>query len=89
MSEKVVALPGYSIPTPQGEPVPEIVMVLEDLLQRANSGGMRAFAFSWVEDAPSERMTFDGWRVTVGTSDSLIAATSRLLWRMARNSVGD
>ena len=37
-SDKVVALPGFSIPTPQGEPVQSIVDMLEDYLQKAKAG---------------------------------------------------
>ena len=38
MSEKVVALPGYAVPTPRGEPVQGIVDTLEEALDQARQG---------------------------------------------------
>lgn len=44
MSDKVVALRG----TIQGEPVPDVVEMLEDLLRRAKDGHVRAIAYAVV-----------------------------------------
>ncbi len=50
MSEKVVALPGHSIPHPGGAPVPEVVASLERALNEARQGILVAVAIAGVVD---------------------------------------
>lgn len=50
MGEKVVALPGYRVPLPKGEPVAPIVEQLESLLMKAKDGSVRAVAVAYVID---------------------------------------
>jgi len=46
--EKVVALPGFAVPTPIGEPVKAVVDIMRDYLDRAESGQLRAVALAGV-----------------------------------------
>lgn len=49
-SENVIPMPGFSLPDPFGEPVPDIVAQLEWALAEAKSGNFRACAIAFVLD---------------------------------------
>lgn len=48
MSDKVVGLLGRPVPIPKGEPVPEIVKMLEWALNEASNGNMTAVGLAYV-----------------------------------------
>lgn len=60
LKDNVVAMPGVSKPDePVGaQPVAEVVKVLEDLLDLARTGNLRAIAFSYIRS--NERPSY-GW----------------------------
>ena len=50
MSENVVALPGFAVPTPKGEPVQGVVDLLTEMLELAQAGQLRAVGVAYVID---------------------------------------
>lgn len=46
--EKVVALPGFSVPTGRGEPVKSVVDILRRFLEQAEAGQIQAVAIAGV-----------------------------------------
>lgn len=57
--EKVVGLLGRPVPVPKGEPVPEIVEMLEWALNEARNGNMRAAGLAYaIHDLTSSPMAF-------------------------------
>jgi hypothetical protein len=79
MSDNVVALPGYSVPTPSGEPVAPVVEILREYLAMAESGELRAVALACVCAASEadERIVSD-FAIGAGTSWALEAAIGRM-----------
>ncbi len=71
----VVAFKGMTAP---GEPVPEIVEMLEELLERAKAGDVRALAYATVE---SDMAFTDSWWAENGTGFQLAAAAGVLHWK--------
>lgn len=62
--------------TPAGHPVPEIVETIEDLLSRAKSGEIQAFAYA--ASCTAGDGFSNGWDGNGGTRDQLGAAISHL-----------
>jgi hypothetical protein len=82
-SDNVVALPGYSVPTPYGEPVAAVIETLRDSLVRAESGEIRAVSVSCVVANPTE--TIDGdFAAAASTTWALNAAHQRVGRKIAR-----
>ena len=75
MSEtNVVALPGYSIPTPKDEPVANVVEIMREYLAMAESGELRAVAVAGVCcQKENERIESD-FAAQSGTSWALAAS---------------
>lgn len=48
----VVAMPGYSVPRVQGEPIADVVEICEELLEMARSGKLRGIAAALLEADP-------------------------------------
>jgi hypothetical protein len=48
MSENVVALPGFSVPRAQGEPIERLIEICEELLAEAKTGKLRAVGIAKV-----------------------------------------
>lgn len=44
----VIAMPGYSVPTPYGTPVTSVVEIMREYLAKAESGELRAIALACV-----------------------------------------
>lgn len=76
-AQNVFALPGYSIPTPAGEPVASVVSILEDHLAKARSGEIRAVVIACVcGEGPNERIENES-AAAAGKSWALYAALGR------------
>lgn len=83
---KVVALPGFSVPTEQGAPVPGVVEICEELLALAKSGKLRGIAAALIEADPQIVTTT---RYHCGPSPDrycLIAAVSMLDHNIKHNA---
>ncbi len=81
--EKVVALPGYSIPTPHGQPVKSVVEILREYLAKAESGSLRAVLVAGVEQCGvTDSETINGdFAAAAGLGWSLGAAAGNVLRR--------
>ena len=78
MAENVVAMPGFSVPRSQSEPIPEVVAVVEELLALARTGVLRGIGAALVVADPQMRTET---RLFSGPSPdryALIAAVSHL-----------
>ena len=75
----VTALPGFSVPSPKGEAIPEIVELCEELLRMAKDGDLRALAAAYVIKDTSTAPIF-GRRAAwgAGTLGDLLLALGRL-----------
>lgn len=73
--EKVVALSGYSVPTPNGEPVKSVVDILREFAAKAESGELRAVFIAAVEQ-DGKQVTGD-FAAAAGHSWDLYAAVGR------------
>ena len=81
--ERVVALPGFVVPTPYGEPVQSVVDLLRKFLLMAESGEMRAVSVAYVLMHPNA--TIDGEFVgDSGCTWALSAAHARVGRRINR-----
>ncbi len=79
MSEKVVALPGFKVPTPRGEPHPGIVKMLETYLQQAQAGELVGCAIAGViNDGSPVYSTSTAFDAAAGASGTLENALTRL-----------
>lgn len=67
---------GFKGKVPEGQPVPEIVKVLEDLLSRAKGGELQSLAYAATLAGSSGVAA--GWDGNAGTRDALGAALSYL-----------
>lgn len=74
----VVAMPGYSVPHAQGEPVPEVVDICEELLALAKTGKLRAVAAALVEADPQIIVSIRYWSGPSPDRYCLMAAVSML-----------
>lgn len=90
MNEKVVALPGCSIPNHFGEPISEIVDLLEMLLEKARAGELVALAYGSVERYSSTdlRATYS-WAHGTGAKDSMIKAVAMMNHNIIDRLSGD
>lgn len=79
MSENVIALPGFSIPTPKGEPVGEVVEILEELLALAQAGQLVGLTASYVLDDGTECMCIDHRLACRQNSSFALSASLRRL----------
>lgn len=73
----IIGLFGKNPNLTHGEPDPELIEYLEELLERARSGNLRAIA---VAQVTSERSLGSGWKGGCDTHD-MIAAIAKLSWR--------
>lgn len=73
--EKVVALPGYSVPTAPGEPVKSIVDIMRDYLAKAESGELRGVFIASVID--NGKIASGDFSAAAGQSWNLYAAVGR------------
>lgn len=75
----VVAMPGYSVPTPYGEPVDSVVEIMREYLARAEAGEIRAVAIATVaSDGGKDESIFTDFAAAAGHSWALFAALGRL-----------
>ena len=76
---KVVALPGFSLPSPVGEPVPAVVEILREFLAWAECGDLRAIAIAGIRHSVGNTpMAETNWCAVAGSSWDLYAALGRL-----------
>lgn len=73
--EKVVALPGYSVPTAPDEPVKSVVEILREYVAKAESGELRAVFIAAVEQ--NGRQVTGDFAAAAGHSWDLYAAIGR------------
>lgn len=75
---KVVALPGYSVPTQRGVPVPAIVEIMREYLAKAESGELVGVSIAAVcaFNGADERVESD-FAIAAGFSWTLSAAIAR------------
>jgi hypothetical protein len=87
---KVVALPGYSVPTPHGEPVANIVAIFEEYLEQAKAGIVVGAAVAVVmkRDLSGESIESD-FCASAGQAWHLDAAIGRMVRRFAKAIDGD
>jgi hypothetical protein len=79
MSEKVVALPGFSVPTPKGQPVASVVDILKEFLALAEAGQLTAIAVAAVmEDGTSSPIIHSDFSAAAGRAWPLYAGLGRL-----------
>ena len=71
----VVAFKGMTAP---GEPVPEVVEMLEELLERAKAGDVRALAYATVD---GDLGTTNSWFREHGTGLQLTTCIGVLHWK--------
>jgi hypothetical protein len=81
MSGQVVALPGHCIPHPQGEPIPDIVAKIEDLLAEAKAGTLRGVAICSVIEDGTEAPIMDVYWDYRCKSTAMGFAVTRLFHR--------
>lgn len=75
----VVALPGYSIPTPKSEPVKSVVEALKEYLSKAEAGQIRAIGLAIVfHDGFSEKSIETDFTADAGCAWLLDTAIGRL-----------
>lgn len=75
----VVAMPGYAIPTPKGEPVPRVVEILRDALACAERGEYVAVALAAVvDDGQQTPLLFSDFTGRAGASSDLYSAIGRM-----------
>lgn len=48
MSDNVVALPGFSVPRSQSEPIPDVIEICQELLELARTGKLRGIGVAMV-----------------------------------------
>ncbi len=91
MAEKVVALPGFKVPVPQGEPVPDLVARLEHLLEKAKCGQLLAIAYGVVESngsqIPGQWCSGSGWVHGAGSKNDMMVAVAMLEFRLKRSLI--
>jgi len=81
----VTALPGYVVPVPEGEAIPRIVELLEELLAEAKSGVLIGVAVATVRRGPGGRCRAGNmWEDATGEKGELITAVNWLAFRMMR-----
>ncbi|TAL43833.1 MAG: hypothetical protein EPN91_05610 [Salinibacterium sp.] len=78
MSENVVALPGYSVPTT--EAIPEVVAILEEYLAKAREGKVVGVAVVTAERDPA---AFDSAYHASDHKHTLAAGIMALHWKIA------
>lgn len=57
--EKVVALPGFSVPTERGDPVKVVVDIMREYLAKAESGELRGVMIAAVLDQGTDSIDGD------------------------------
>lgn len=62
-----------------GEPVPDVLATLEELLRRARTGDIRALAYATVTEG---RVLGSGWTGVAGTRNDLVASVTLLSHRL-------
>jgi len=81
-TENVVALPGYSVPTPKGEPVQGVIDILKEMVEQAECGRLRAIGICTVLDDGAPGTTISNQFCGDGHSWDLEVSARRLLDRI-------
>jgi hypothetical protein len=84
MSDNVVALPGFSVPTTDA--IPDVVQILEEYLEKARTGKLVGVAVVAVERDP---ITFDLAYHAADHKHTLAAGTLALMWKLGQRMVED
>jgi hypothetical protein len=84
---KVIPIHGGVAPgTPFGEPVPEVISLLESILERAKAGKVRAVAIAaTLEDGDPQPSLTTAWHYEPRYFPDLYTGVSCLLRRLERN----
>lgn len=89
-AEKVVALPGYSVPVPQGQPVANVVAILQEFLDKANAGLVVAVAVAVVlKPDTSGEMIQNDFTASCGQSWNLESSINSMVRKFAKVIDGD
>lgn len=88
--EKVVALPGYSVPVHQGRPVANVVAILEEYLDKAKAGLVVAVAVAVVmkPDTSGELIQND-FCASAGQAWNLNASIGTMVRKFEKTLDGD
>jgi hypothetical protein len=77
--EKVVAMPGFALPTPKGEAVEGMVAILEQYLENAKSGILVGVAIAGVlDDGTVSGLSSTSFKAAIGRAAHLESSLSRL-----------
>jgi hypothetical protein len=88
-SAKILTLYGENLWLP-GEPIVNLVALLERALAEAKSGNMRACAMAWtIDDGSNQPIRFDEFAISSGHWASLWTAYCRLGRRIAKEIDGE
>jgi hypothetical protein len=86
-NENVVAFPGYSVPTPAGEPVQSVVEILREYLEKAEAGQVVGVGIAIVMRDGTKASEWIDSDFSAGASYawSLNAAVGRLTRRLEKH----
>lgn len=85
VERKVVSLHGGAVQTPYGEPVAEIIDLLEEALADARSGRVRAIGICYsLEDGDPQPLVKTCWHNEPRTLPNLLLALTRLRIRIEK-----